>query len=307
MNKTPIYLITGFLGSGKTTFIKQAIDFYDGKAKIAIVQNEFAPANFDGKELRRISDKNFDLLEINNGSVFCVCLLSGFITSLKKFVKDYDPEILFLEASGLADPIAVAEIFNSEELQKSVFLAGSICIIDAKNYLKMVNRMQRIKHQVMIADHILINKIDLVSNTEDVLKNINDLNPLGEKYSTRYCKVPFDQIISTSSGKKEALISDKIDKGQKSEGRPDINSAVFRTVREMKHGSLDAFLQQTSRLSYRIKGYIKLDNKKSIALQTSFNDFTADELGFSVTQTELIAMGADIDVHKLKTIYNNNT
>ena len=126
MKKTAIYIVTGFLGSGKTTFIKQVIDSNDNKKKIAVIQNEFAPANFDGKELKRLTHKDFDLLEINNGSVFCVCLLSGFLHALKKLVIQYKPEIILLEASGLSDTIAIGQIFNSPELQYLLYLAGTI-------------------------------------------------------------------------------------------------------------------------------------------------------------------------------------
>jgi len=87
MAKIPTYLITGFLGSGKTTFIKHVIEYYNNKERIAVMQNEFAPANYDGTELKRLTTKHFDLLEINNGSAFCVCLLSTFLSSLKKFLK----------------------------------------------------------------------------------------------------------------------------------------------------------------------------------------------------------------------------
>ena len=104
MKITSVFLITGFLGSGKTTFLTQAIRFYNGKKKIGVIQNEFAPANLDGKELIRTVDQKFDLLEINNGSAFCVCLLSDFLSSLEQFITQYQPDILFIEASGLSDP-----------------------------------------------------------------------------------------------------------------------------------------------------------------------------------------------------------
>ena len=70
MQKIPFHIISGFLGSGKTTFLKRIIDKYAGEYKIGIIQNEFAPANIDGAELKK-SGKDFQLLEINNGSAFC--------------------------------------------------------------------------------------------------------------------------------------------------------------------------------------------------------------------------------------------
>ena len=83
------------MGSGKTTFLKRIIKQYSSEKKIGIIQNEFAPANIDGAELKK-SGKDFNLLEINNGSVFCVCLLGDFVKSLEKFVDEYKPDDIII-------------------------------------------------------------------------------------------------------------------------------------------------------------------------------------------------------------------
>lgn len=120
MTKIPLYLITGFLGSGKTTFLKNIIKSLGKSKKLGIIQNEFAPANMDGQELKRTTNKDFSLMEVNNGSVFCVCLLSGFISSINKFVEQYNPEIICMEASELSDPVGIGEIFQSPQLSKNI-------------------------------------------------------------------------------------------------------------------------------------------------------------------------------------------
>ena len=109
MSRIPFILVTGFLGSGKTTFLKRLLARYSGDGKIGIIQNEFAPGSVDGTELKQ-SGMPFEILEVNNGSVFCVCLLGSFIKSLRTFVEEYQPEALILEASGLSDPISIGEI-----------------------------------------------------------------------------------------------------------------------------------------------------------------------------------------------------
>ena len=106
MQKIPFHIISGFLGSGKTTLLKRIIEKYSDNAKIGIIQNEFAPANIDGVELKKSGD-NFTLLEINNGSVFCVCLLGDFLRSLEKFINENTPDILVIECSGLSDTTSI--------------------------------------------------------------------------------------------------------------------------------------------------------------------------------------------------------
>src|SRR6056297_2750368 len=126
--KIPFFLITGFLGSGKTTLLKQVLNKHADNSKIAIIQNEFAPASIDGTDLKH-TGKHFEILEINKGSVFCVCLLSDFINSLSCFVDEHQPDAVFLEASGLADPIAIIELLQSPKLRNKLYLAHSWCII----------------------------------------------------------------------------------------------------------------------------------------------------------------------------------
>ena len=120
----PFHIVSGFLGSGKTTFLKRIIENYAGSMKVGIIQNEFSPANIDGVDLKD-TNKEFSLLEINNGSVFCVCLLTDFARSLEKFIDEIHPEIVVMEASGLSDPTSISEILSSGSLGKKMHLASS--------------------------------------------------------------------------------------------------------------------------------------------------------------------------------------
>ena len=107
----PFYIVTGWLGSGKTTLLKNILSKYGNKTRIAVIQNEFAPTGVDGKELKD-TGQPFELIEVNNGSVFCVCQLDNFTEALDKLALDYNPDVIFLESSGLADPISIAEILR---------------------------------------------------------------------------------------------------------------------------------------------------------------------------------------------------
>ena len=120
----PLNLINGFLGSGKTTFLLHYLDTFAKGRKIGVIQNEFSPAGIDG-ELITQQGKAYQLLEVNNGSVFCVCLLGGFINSLSSFIDDYAPDEIIMEASGMSDPVSIGQIFQSPILKNKVFLGYS--------------------------------------------------------------------------------------------------------------------------------------------------------------------------------------
>lgn len=115
------YLVTGFLGSGKTTFLKDILHTYSHKKRIAIIQNEFAPSGVDGNELNQ-SGYPFKLVEVNNGSVFCVCMLGNFIKSIENLIRDFHPEMIFPEASGLADPVNIIELLQKNNIKNDPIL-----------------------------------------------------------------------------------------------------------------------------------------------------------------------------------------
>ncbi len=151
------------MGSGKTTFLKRIIEKYSDEEKIGIIQNEFAPANIDGAELKK-SGKDFSLLEINNGSVFCVCLLGNFVRSLENFIDEYKPDIVIIEASGLSDTTSISEVVSSGTLSEKIYLASNWCVVDAQNFAKAGLMKQRVSHQIRMADVVVINKTDLLEN-----------------------------------------------------------------------------------------------------------------------------------------------
>ncbi|NQU50995.1 MAG: GTP-binding protein, partial [Bacteroidetes bacterium] len=192
MKKIPFHIISGFLGSGKTTFLKRIIEKYSGETKIGIIQNEFAPANIDSAELKK-SGKDFSLLEINNGSVFCVCLLGDFVRSLEKFIDEYQPDIVIIEASGLSDTTSISEVITAGSLAEKIYLASNWCVVDAQNFAKVGLMKQRVSHQLRMADVVVINKTDLFEGGIDAIREeIKEANPFAEIRETTFCNIDFE-------------------------------------------------------------------------------------------------------------------
>ncbi len=282
MQKIPFHIISGFLGSGKTTFLKRIIEKYSSETKIGIIQNEFAPSNIDGAELKQ-SGQDFNLLEINNGSVFCVCLLGDFVRSLDKFIDEYQPEILIIEASGLSDTTSITEIISAGLLSKKIFLASNWCIVDAQNFAKLGLMKQRVSHQLRMADVVVINKTDLVKDGLDNIHNeIKKANPFAEIRETTFCAIDFE--LGNSAIKKiyfEAI---------KTMPRPEINSMVIKSGRKMSRQSLEIFLKEWAPKSYRIKGFVNLKNEKTAAVQCTFETVEIIEIDNAFRPTELVAI-----------------
>lgn len=296
----PFYLVTGFLGSGKTTLLQNILEKYSESMRIAIIQNEFAPAGTDGKELI-LEGKPFKLVEVNNGSVFCVCMLGTFVQSLKKLVEDYRPEIIFLEASGLADPINILELLQDEELESRLVLSRIFCIVDAPNFEKGLNRIGRFRHQVMIADIILVNKTDLYPGELSLLhEKIRELNPYAEIINTRYCRLKPEFLVRDEEN--EHIAARKF--GEKeSEGRPYMNACVLRIHNKISLQGLKEFVRELMPGCPRIKGFINTADNRVISIQSVFDIFEYMEIDSYTGPTEIVAFGDDITPGELRKVF----
>lgn len=282
MRKIPFHIVSGFLGSGKTTFLKRIIEQIASDQKVGIIQNEFAPANIDGKELKK-TGKNFKLLEINNGSVFCVCLLGTFASSLEKFIDEHQPDVVVIEASGLSDTTSIAEILLSGKLSEKIFLASNWCIVDALNFLKVGLMKERVIHQLKMADIVAINKIDLApEKTEEMEKEIRKINPFASIRQTSHCNIDFKLGIPAL----EKFYFGEI----KTMPRPDVYSMVIRSSKAVSRQALKDFLEEWAPKAYRIKGYVRLKDKTTAAIQCTFDSVEIIEQVDSIYTSELIAL-----------------
>jgi len=290
MPKIPFHIISGFLGSGKTTFLKRILENYSGEMRVGVIQNEYAPANIDGEELKKAGD-DFQLLEINNGSVFCVCLLGSFIRSLEKFIEEVKPEVIVMEASGLSDTTSVSEVISSGSIAEKVVLGTNWCIVDALNFKKAGLMKQRVSHQLRMADVVIINKTDLLKiSIESLHEEIKTINPFAERLETSFCN--FDFELGTLPKNKYYL------KQPNPLNRPDVKSMVIKTSRKISQEALEIFINEWSGKAYRIKGFVMLKNGKSMAVQSTFGDIQMTAIGKSAHPTELIAITTEFTLRE---------
>lgn len=158
---TDFYLITGFLGAGKTSLLKSLLPLFSGQ-KIRLIVNEFGRVGLDGALLRAAGA---DVAEIVNGSIFCVCRLDQFEQALREAMADA-PDAIFVETSGLSDPGAIRAILSVHERAGALRYRGAVCLVDAPRFQKIAETARACKKQLAVADLVLINKCDMVSEAE---------------------------------------------------------------------------------------------------------------------------------------------
>jgi len=305
MDSVPFFLVTGFLGCGKTTLLKNFLNSHADSKSIAVIQNEFAPGDVDANDLRQ-TQKKFKILEINSGSVFCVCLLADFIKSLRDLLDSYSLDAVILEATGLADPIAIGQLLHAPELYKRVYLAHTWSIVDASNFLQMEKTVTRISHQVRVADTVIINKTDkALGDLNKIKSRVKELNPFAEIISTTYCQFSLDKVFKSIKEQPVALQRSTELQQFDPSGRPNIGSAVIRTTSTISRENLDRFLALETPHSYRLKGFVNLADGSKLAVQSCFGDTQFSTVSNYMGPTELIALGPDVEPDRfIKTFYD---
>ena len=158
-----LYLVTGFLGAGKTTFLNEFITFFPG-LRVAIIINEFGSANVDGQLLSRLTPAVYG---VTGGSIFCACRLDQFEEALTAAIAG-GPDLIIIEASGLSDPGGILRVLRGRPEFGAIAYRGCICVADAARLYKLYETARVIKKQLSMADIALLNKCDLAGAARDL-------------------------------------------------------------------------------------------------------------------------------------------
>lgn len=292
MEKIPLILVLGFLGSGKTSFIKNLLHSDPEIKRPAIIQNEFAPAAIDAEELRH-EKGNITILEINGGSVFCVCRLDNFIPSLAAFIADVQPGVLILEASGISDPLSLAEILGAPALSDRIYYSGAVCLADCHNFVPLQKINTRVKEQVRMADLVLLNKTDQASPEEINAseETIRELNPGCEIQQTVYGRA--NDAVQKITGLNHFYLVNR----KPPAGSSGLKTAVVRSVKKISPASLDRFLTLVLPHTLRLKGFVNLDDGRTVMIQAVCEEKTITNYSPYNGPSQVIAIGETLDPH----------
>ncbi len=271
--KINVVLLAGFLGAGKTTVLNELIKTF-GDRKLGLLVNDFGEVPVDGSLIKsenpEILEEGHKIYEIGNGSIFCSCLKAPFLYGLKYFAGE-NPDLLFIEASGLSDPSSMQKILNEHGLEDSFQISKIVTLVDPLRYKALVHVLDVIGRQIETADQILVNKCDLVSERE--------LEELLADLETR-CTAPvqtgsfgdFDySFILTESAARKMVERESCNTP---ETRP---GSLFLEGNLKDEQVLKDFMSRIEGAHYRVKGFIKIGDK---TLYVSDNG-----RGYSMTET----------------------
>jgi len=276
MRKTPISIISGYLGSGKTTLLRNILNNAD--QKIAVIMNEFGEINIDAKTIK---GKNINIQELSGGCV-CCSLTGEFELAVKELVKKYNPDLIVVETTGVAESDAL--VLDIEDSLPELILDSIIVLVDSDAFLKYPLGKVGIA-QVELADIILLNKTDLV--------NKNKLNEIEEKLKTinKKANIIKSSFSEVSNNVLFGLYSKKSISMKSHAHMQETEVFSFETNKNLNKNKFERFVKKLPKEIYRAKGFVKLNNKfylfNYVAERYSLEEFKADK-------TQIVFIGKNI-------------
>jgi len=204
-SKASVIIITGFLGSGKTTLVNRILTADHGH-RIAVVVNEFGEVGID-HELLISSDQ--EVIQMNNGCICCTVrgdLLRSFF-ELAEHRSKFDTVII--ETTGLAEPAPVAQsLYADERIRREFTLDGVVTVVDAKHVSSQLEESGEACEQIAFADLVLLNKTDLATPDEldQIEQQIGRLNKVATICRTKNSELDLNLVFGLKSSDLEERI-----------------------------------------------------------------------------------------------------
>lgn len=272
--KTALYLVTGFLGSGKTTLMRKLLSLTRND-KIGVILNEFGSVGVDGAIL---GHTGFTMMEINEGSIFCTCKSDAFIDALWELA-GRDLDMILVETSGMSDPVSIPGIMAVVSTKTDrIQYHDCITIASATNIYKLLVTTLFVQGQVKQADILILNKTDLVesSDVEACIAAIRQYNFSCPIIEASFCNIPApEQLLHISPGNHQDVQGPLQTKFSSA-----VSQFSLYFPRSVDKDGLIRLLDLFKHDIHRIKGFVSLSDGSTVLV-----DGVADDISLRASST----------------------
>lgn len=271
--KIPLVLVTGFLGSGKTTFLEQLVDRHRQR-RIVYLVNEFSARDVDAT---RLLARTPDVLAIAGGSIFCRCLVTEFISQLRtlpdRFGTPAEPlDGVVVEASGMANPAVASQMLGESRLDRIYTMTAVVAIVDPGTLGKLLRTLPNLRAQIEAASLILLNKTDLYSpaDVEQAETAIREIRPTAPIVRTSRCRTDADVFATRPLAAVHGELAACVD--------PNYATLDVPLAEAVDWDRLRAAVDLVRDEVYRIKGFADVAGRRC-RVDYAANEWTCEEIG----------------------------
>ncbi len=282
----PTTIITGFLGAGKTTIITNLIDeLQQSGVKVAYIKNEIGAVDIDTKIFK---GKDIKTTELLNGCICCT-LVGPFASAVDELVATFSPTRIIIEASGAADPAALALMVSSHP---KLFRDGVISIIDVTQFEGFLDLSITAQRQTQFTDLIIFNKVEQadLERKKIVVGYVRELNAhspiieaVGGKVSSKLLfglsPTTVDALLTELNKLEDETIHDHVHEDE-------FESFSISTEKSYSPETILQFFQEIPKNIFRTKGLFKTADSKWFIQNGVGGKVTTDPIDQELTETK---------------------
>ncbi len=191
-----VNVVYGFLGAGKTTFIKYLMDYPPEDEKLVVVVNEFGEVGVDGLILADQKGLISDVVELPSGCICCT-LAPDFRRQFLELHERFAPDRMIVEPTGVALISQIRQILRSEDLRPLYSECNLVHIVDSSEFLSFIKRQRHfIENQMRASRLVILNKIDRVKPhmIELLVQSVKEINPDADVHPCSFARLDPDMM-----------------------------------------------------------------------------------------------------------------
>ncbi|MEN3090024.1 MAG: GTP-binding protein [Staphylococcus pseudoxylosus] len=292
--KIAITVVTGFLGSGKTTFLSNYVKYLLNKNENpSIIVNEYSNLDVDSNALSH----DIEVASILNGCI-CCDLQRDLIKQLKHFINKSAMHHIIIEATGIAHPVEIIAACQDPEIVENLATPVVIGLADAPRFLARAqytnSTIQLMEEQLQISHAIVVNKMDLLESVEyDKIKEIEKINPQAPKFYTSFADLDMDNLVLTTDDSMSPL-------GQ-SMHHHGIKSMQYQFTGPIDRQLFYQFILRLPDNVLRLKGYVKFHDAPNDIYEFQYAFGLPDyEVIDTTMPLTIVLIGEQIDENQLR-------
>jgi len=257
MEGVAIDIITGFLGSGKTSLIKHVLTHGLQNRRVAVVVNDIGEINLDGRVLEGVAVDR--MVELSNGCI-CCSISYQFGAAVQEIVETTQAELIIIEATGAADPVSLVQEIRTLGLR----VDGIITVVDGECIRRFCKETTVARQQVQAADFLVLNKCDRLAAKQlrQCEKFLRRANPRALLVQSTFGAVHTDLLFATSVQRLRRP-QDRASTPALAHLHDDgIEAFTYTSTRPLQRQLFERFLQRLPPDLYRAKGILYFDQEE---------------------------------------------